>query len=120
MQPTVSPNFSTGGYTIASTADDLRLGRVTPEQLGDPLRVVMIDGKPFSFDNRRVLSYNMAGTRDVPIQVLGLDDPAFAVKVDARFNPIEGQGLRVVVVPSSERNGVMADLYRRGMIQRPR
>jgi hypothetical protein len=120
MQPTVSPNYSAGGRTIASTADDLRLGRVTPEQLGDPLRVVMIDGKPFSFDNRRVLSYNLADVSDAPIQVMGLDDPVFAARVDARFNPIEGQGLRVVVTPSGERNSVLTDLYRRGMIQKPR
>jgi hypothetical protein len=120
MQPTVSPNYSTGGHTIASTADDLRFGRVTPDQLGDPLRVVMVEGKPFSFDNRRIVSYNLADVSDVPIQVMGLDDAAFATRVRARFNPIDGEGLRVVVTPSSERSNVMADLYRRGLIQRPK
>lgn len=120
MQPTVSPNYSTGGHTIASTADDLRVGRVTPDQLGDPLRVVMIDGKPFSFDNRRIVSYNLADVGDVPIQVMGLDDAAFAARVDRRLSPIGGEGLRVIVTPSSERGSVIADLYRRGLIQRPR
>ena len=120
MQPTVSPNYSVGGHTIASTADDLRLGRVTPDGLGDPLRVVMIEGKPFSFDNRRLLSYSLADVREAPIQVMGLEDPAFARQVRARFNSIDGQGLKVVIATSGERPAVLADLYRQGKIQRPR
>lgn len=119
MQPTVSPNYSVGGHTIASTADDLRLGRVTPDDLGDPLRVVMIEGKPFSFDNRRLLSYSLADMREAPIQVMGVDDPAFAKSVRLRFNPIEGEGLKVVVAPSSERKAAMDHLYRHGMIKKP-
>ncbi|MFY7905637.1 MAG: hypothetical protein ACOVO0_05815, partial [Burkholderiaceae bacterium] len=118
MQPTVSPNYSVGGYTVAGTADDLRLGRITPEQLGDPLRVVMIDGKPFSFDNRRLLSYNLGGITDVPIRVMGLDDPKFATQVRDRFNPIRGQGWQVVVVPSVQRTPTIRDLYQQGLVNR--
>jgi YD repeat-containing protein len=120
MQPTVSPNYSEGGYTVTSTADDLRAGRITPEQLGDPLRVVMIDGKPFSFDNRRLLSYSLADMSDVPIQVMGLDDPVFAAKVDKRFNPIRNEGLQVVVVPSAERGATTSELYQLGLVRKKR
>ena len=119
MQPTVSPNFSTGG-TIESLAADLRAGRVNPNAVGEPLRVVMVDGNPFSFDNRRVVSYNLAGTRDVPIRLMGLDDPIFAQQVDRRFNPIGGEGMRVVVAPASQQAAVIQDLYNLGLVSKRR
>ena len=122
MQPTVSPNFSTGG-TIDSLASDLRAGRLTPDEVkGGPLRVVMMDGQPFSFDHRRLVSYNLAGVSDVPIQVMGLNDAVFAAKVRDRFNPVRGEGLQVVVTPSGPnnviRNSVISDLYDLGLVSR--
>lgn len=117
-QATASPNFSTGGHTIASTADDLRLGRVTPEQLGDPLRVMMVDGKPFSFDNRRLVSYNLAEMDSVPIQVMGMEDAAFASKFFQRLDPIRGEGLQVVIAKSAEQKAAQQQLYELGLIKR--
>lgn len=121
MQPTVSPNFSAGG-TIDTLAADLRAGRITPDTVnGGPLRVVMVDGQPFSFDHRRLVSYNMAGVQDVPIRVMNLaDDPVFAGQVRDRFNPIRGEGQQVVVVPSTGRPAVIRDLYNQGLVGRPR
>lgn len=117
MQPTVSPNFSDGG-TINSLAADLRARRITPDQVGDPLRVVMVEGRPFSFDNRRVISYNLAGETNVPIQIMGLDDPVFSARVRDRFNPIRGEGLQVVIVPATQRASVTNDLYNLGLVSK--
>ena len=61
-QSDASPFFSKGG-TIDSLVGDLRAGRVTADQVGDPLQVVMHQGKPFSIDNRRVVAFSQAGVR---------------------------------------------------------
>lgn len=117
-QPTASPNFSNGG-TIDSLVADLRAGRVRPDQVGDPLRVVLVEGRPFSFDNRRLVSFNAAGVDNVPIQVMGLEDAAFASRFRQRFNPILGEGQQVVIAKSADQKAAQQLLYRLGLTNRP-
>ena len=115
-QSDASPFFSNGG-TIDSLVTDLRSGKVFPEQVGDPLQVVMYGGKPFSIDNRRLLSFNQAGVDDVPIQVMSLKDPVAANRFFSRFDPIRGEGLNIVITPSLGRTAAQQLLKDYGLIR---
>lgn len=101
-QSHASPFFSKGG-TIDSLVADLRAGRVTPEQVGSPLQVAIYEGKPFSMDNRRLVAFNHAGITEVPIEIVSLKDRLVAQRFTSRFDPIGGEGLNIVITPSSAR-----------------
>jgi len=99
-QSTASQNFSTGGHTITSTAEQLRKGK-TPEELGIPtIRVVEKDGKLWTLDNRRLATFQAAGLKDIPMQKVSLKDPAIAKEFQKKFNPIDGQGNLIVITPN--------------------
>ena len=115
-QSDASPYFSNGG-TIDLLVTDLRTGKVFPEQIGDPLQVVMYGGKPFSMDNRRLVSFNQAGVNDVPIQVMSLKDPVAANRFFTRFDPIRGEGLNIVITPSLGRTAAQQLLKDYGLIK---
>ncbi|WLE58835.1 LysM peptidoglycan-binding domain-containing protein [Burkholderia plantarii] len=115
-QSDASPFFSKGG-TIDSLVSDLRSGKVIADQVGNPLQVVMHEGLPFSIDNRRLVAFNLAGVRDVPIQVVTLDNPAVAARFFDRFDPIGGVGKNIVIVPSSARTAAQLLLRDSGLIK---
>jgi hypothetical protein len=116
-QSTASPNFSKGG-TINDLVADLNNG-LRPEQVGGgPLQVVMRDGVPFSMDNRRLVAFNAAGAKDIPIEVVNLRDPSVAARFADRFDPIAGQGKMIVVVPNSGRTAAQQLLYDNSLIRR--
>ncbi|MBX9432000.1 hypothetical protein ACI2UZ_08050 [Ralstonia nicotianae] len=115
-QSDASPFFSKGG-TIDNLVADLRSGKVTPDQVGDPLQVVMHDGVPFSIDNRRLVAFNTAGIDNVPIQVVSLEDPAVAARFFDRFDSIGGTGQNIVITPSSGRTAAQQLLKDFGLIK---
>jgi hypothetical protein len=120
-QSDASPNFvdrTTGKSigTIDSLVSDLRAGRVTADQVGSPLQVVMHDGKPFSIDNRRLVAFNAAGVADVPIEIVSLKDPAVASRFRYRFDPIRGEGLNIVITPTSGRTAAQILMRDMGLI----
>jgi len=115
-QPDASPFFSKGG-TIDSLVGDLRSGKVTADEVGDPLQVVMHENLPFSIDNRRLVAFNLAGVNDVPIQIVSLEDAAVAARFFDRFDPIGGVGQHIVITPSSGRTAAQMLLQDSGLIQ---
>ncbi|WP_123863450.1 hypothetical protein [Burkholderia plantarii] len=82
---------------------DLRSGRVTADQVGNPLQVVMHERLPFSIDNRRLVAFNLAGVSDVPIKIVTLENSAVAARFFDRFDPIGGVGKNIVITPSPGR-----------------
>ncbi len=115
-QSDASPFFSKDG-TIDSLVSDLRSGKVIADQVGNPLQVVMHDGLPFSIDNRRLVAFNLAGVRDVPIEIVTLDNPAVAARFFDRFDPIGGVGKNIVIAPSSARTPAQLLLRDSGLIK---
>ncbi|WP_175875910.1 LysM peptidoglycan-binding domain-containing protein [Burkholderia sp. BCC0097] len=115
-QSDASPFFSKGG-TIDSLVSDLRSGKVIADQVGNPLQIVMHEGLPFSIDNRRLVAFNLAGVRDVPIQIVTLDNPAVAARFFDRFDPIGGVGKNIVIAPSSARTPAQLLLRDSGLIK---
>ena len=103
--------------TIDSLVADLRAGKVTPDQVGKPLQVVMYEGKPFSIDNRRLTAFNLAEVRDVPIEVVSLKDAGVAKRFFDRFDPIRGEGLNIVITPTSGRTAAQTLLRDQGLIK---
>lgn len=103
--------------TISSLVDELRAGRVTADQVGKPLQVVMYEGKPFSIDNRRLAGFNAAGVPDVSIEIVSLKDPAVATRFFNRFDPIRGEGYNIVITPTSGRVSAQTLLRDQGLIK---
>jgi filamentous hemagglutinin len=64
-QDSVSNTFK-DGKTLQATIDDLRSGKISPDDL-PPIRVFEKVGKIYSLDNRRLLAVSEAG---VPIKVV--------------------------------------------------
>ena len=77
----------------------------------------MHQGKPFSIDNRRLIGFNMVEVPDVPIQVMSLKDPIVADRFFKRFDPIGGEGLNIVVTPTSGRTAAQQLLKNYGLIK---
>jgi len=120
-QSDASPNFVdrvTGRPigTIDSLVSDLRAGRVSADQVGSPLQVVMYEGKPFSIDNRRLVAFNAAEVRDVPIQIVSLKDPGVSARFFDRFDPIRGEGQNIVITPASGRTAAQILMRDQGLI----
>jgi hypothetical protein len=115
-QSDASPSFSKGG-TIDSLVADLRSGKILPEQVGNPLQVVIYKGKPFSIDNRRLLGFSQAGVISTPIQVVSLSDPIVANRFFKRFDPIGGEGFNIVIAPAAERTAAQKLLKNTGLIK---
>ena len=115
-QPTVSPNFSKGGHTISSTVDDLKSGRITPDDI-DAIRVFEYAGKLWTLDNRRLVAFELAGIKKIPINKVSLKDPKIKKEFDQKFNPIDGKGDMAVVTPSTNRFSVEMLLKKYGKIK---
>ena len=113
-QPTASPNFSTGGHTITSTAKQLAAGK-SPTSLPS-IRVVEHNGQLFSLDNRRLAAFQAAGVKEIPIQRVSLSDPVIRTEFQKKFNPIDG-GSKIVIVPKSGRAAAEAVLRKQGKIK---
>jgi hypothetical protein len=113
-QPTVSPNFSSGG-TVNGLANDLRSGATAVSDV-PVIRVVAHNGGLLALDNRRVLSFSQAGVESIPLQVVSRSNPAVAAEFASKFNPIGGAGRFVVVTPSADRTAVEAVLRSYGLI----
>jgi hypothetical protein len=81
-----------------------------------PIRVVEMDGKLYSLDNRRLVAFKNAGVDGVPIHRVSLDDPKVAREFRAKFNPIEG-GTKIVITPGSGRREAEKLLAEKGKIK---
>jgi hypothetical protein len=113
--PTVSPFFSNGSR-IDQIVDLLREGELFPTDLPS-IQVVSQDGQLYSLDNRRLLSFNMAGINEVPVEVVSLDDPGIAFRFNRRFDPINNQGNYAVVVNRADRGSALNLLRENDMIK---
>jgi RHS repeat-associated protein len=84
-QDSISPRFQNGKF-IPDVAEGLRSGDIDPASI-DPIRVVDMNDRLYSLDNRRLAAYQMAGV-DVPVERVSLSDPAIAAKfADAYTTP---------------------------------
>jgi hypothetical protein len=99
-QDTVSPNFSNGG-TISEAVAKLRRGVLTADDF-PIIRVVERDGKLFSLDNRRLLTFQTANIESIQIKRLSLQDPDILNEFSRKFRPIEN-GEKIVVVQKTDR-----------------
>ncbi|MGY4281197.1 hypothetical protein ACVWXO_000417 [Bradyrhizobium sp. LM2.7] len=116
-QHVASPNFKEGG-TIDSLIADLLRGK-SPDLVGDPLRVVIKDGKAFSLDNRRLVAFSKAGLDNIPIQVVSESEPAIAKMLadPTRMNPLAGEGWFTVIATGKERDAARQLLLESGKIR---
>jgi len=102
-QSDASPFFSKGGR-IDDLVRDLRAGRVSPEAVGDgPIQVVQRGDRLFSLDNRRLAAFQQAGIDDIPIEIVSLRNPVVNRRFFTRFDPIDGEGLQLVLATSKQR-----------------
>ncbi len=115
-QPTASPFFSKNG-TIDDLVSELKSGRITATEVGEPLKVVMHNGLPFSMDNRRLVAFNLAGVKNVPINLVSLKDPVISKKFWQRFDPIGGEGKNIVMAKSSSQEWAKEILRDAGLIK---
>jgi hypothetical protein len=108
-QPTVSLNFSSNG-TINDLIAGLRNGTV---QVSDvpPIRVVEYNGQLVTLDNRRLLAFQAAGIKEIPIQQLSLSDPVVQRDFLRKYNPIEGGNI-IVVTPNAAGRADAEELLR--------
>jgi hypothetical protein len=120
-QSTVSSTFSDGVNTIDSTAAALRAGRLRPEDLGNPIRLVQHQGRLFSLDNRRLAAFSAAGIDDVPVEVISLNTRSVRREFRSKFNPVGGDGQQTVVIErAADRTAAERVLLDHGMIRPPR
>lgn len=88
-QPTISPNFSTG-QTLRKTIAEL-VGGKSPDSIGKPIRLVYLDDKYFTLDNRRLYALQQANLNDVPVEIVDRDALVMQMLAkDGRMNPIGG------------------------------
>ena len=73
----ISPRFQNGKF-IPDVAEGLRSGSIDPASV-DPIRVVDMNDKLYSLDNRRLAAFQMANV-NVPVERVSLSDPAIAAK----------------------------------------
>uniref|UniRef100_UPI0039F0DBBA hypothetical protein n=1 Tax=Bordetella sputigena TaxID=1416810 RepID=UPI0039F0DBBA len=77
----------------------------------------MHDWLPLSIDNRRLVAFNLAGVKDVPIQIMDLEDPVVAARYFDRFDPIGGIGQNIVITPTSGRTPAQLIIRDAGLIK---
>lgn len=65
-----------------------------------PYRVVEKDGKLWTLDNRRLATFQATELKDIPIEKVSLDDPGIAKEFNKKFDPIDGEGLLIVITPN--------------------
>ena len=95
-QNSISPTFSKEGQMVEGLIDDLRLGRITPDEIS-PIRVVRYDGKWWSLDNRRLYAFQQAGVHDIPIVYLDITYNRPWLDFVRKFNTMtDGQSIVVV------------------------
>jgi len=86
----------------------------SPDAIGNPIRVVIQDGKAFSLDNRRLVAFNQAGVKNIPIEVVRRSDVAKEFR--NKFNSIGGEGNFIVIDIAQNRRANEALLRQRGRI----
>lgn len=115
-QSDISPFFS-DGTPVGKTVDALRAGEITPEQVGSPIRVVNVDGTPFSMDNRRLAAFSLGGQTDIPIELVDLESgPILSQQFYDRFDPIDGEGYYTAVATRAQRVPTQQLLFDLGKI----
>jgi hypothetical protein len=114
IQATASPNMSTGGYTIQSTLEELIAGNSASSI--PTIRVVGYDGRLWTLDHRRLVSFKAAGLNEIPIRRLSLSDPAVAADFWGKLKPING-GRMIVIAPNADRAAAEALLRQMGKIK---
>ena len=95
--------------------NDLKVGNVTPDDL-DPIQVAIYQVKPFSIDNRRLVAFNVAGVKDIPIEIVSLNDPKVSQRFFDRFDPIDNEGIDIVITSTRGRNAAQQLLKDYGKI----
>ncbi len=58
-----------------------------------------------------------AGVKDIPVRRVSLKDPGIRKKFRQRFNPIDGEGKLIAVVPAKERKEAIDLLKKEGKIK---
>ncbi|MGY4397609.1 hypothetical protein ACVWZA_002803 [Sphingomonas sp. UYAg733] len=100
-QHAASPNFSKDG-TIRELIAELKNGK-SPDLVGTPIRVIFLNGKAFTLDNRRLVAFKAAKLNNIPIQVMSPNDPTVLnlLKNKTRMDPIAGEGHVIAIVPKN-------------------
>ena len=98
-QPTVSQNFSSGGE-INDLAAGLRAGKIKITDI-PIIRIVEFDGKIYTLDNRRLVAFQNAGVRRIPIRRVSLNDRLVFDDFFDKLNPVN-EGKNVIVIPGSK------------------
>ncbi|MDX6694606.1 MAG: hypothetical protein QOF02_2209 [Blastocatellia bacterium] len=97
-QDTANPIFS-DGRNINDTIAELKARPGLAEEI-TPIKVFEQNGNLWSLDNRRLLAYQSAGIKEIPITRVSLSDPKIFKEYLKKFKPIEG-GRKIVVVPKA-------------------
>ncbi len=97
-QPTVSQNFSSGGE-INDLAAGLRAGKIKITDI-PIIRIVEFDGKIYTLDNRRLVAFQNAGVRRIPIRRVSFKDPNIEEEFFRKYNPVN-KGANIVIIPNA-------------------
>ena len=114
-QSDASPFFNKGGR-VDELANNLSTGQISPNDI-PPIQVVEYQGKLFSLDNRRLAAFNSAGIDDIPVERVSLDNPIVKDRFFERFDPIDGEGLQIVIATSKQRQNAQELLFQQGKIK---
>jgi hypothetical protein len=67
------------------------VGGKSPDSIGKPIRLVYLDDKYFTLDNRRLYALQQANLNDVPVEIVDRDALVMQMLAkDGRMNPIGG------------------------------
>jgi hypothetical protein len=99
-QDTASPNYS-DGRTISETIEGLKINPEKAETIS-PIRVVENDGKFWTLDNRRLVAFQNARIKEIPVIIESLTSPKILKEFTKKFAPIEG-GKKIVIATKAQR-----------------
>lgn len=91
----------------------------SPDSIGKPIRLVYVDDKYLTLDNRRLYAFQQANLNDVPVEIVDRADPLIQQMLakKGRMNPIGGEGRTIEIATKAERSGVLARLRDAGLIR---
>jgi hypothetical protein len=75
------------------------------------------EGKYFSLDNQRLVTFQQAGIQEIPIKIISLENQMVAKRFFARFDPIAGEGNSIVMVTTQLRQMSQQLLNNMGLIK---
>ncbi|MGB7978992.1 MAG: hypothetical protein WCF19_07545, partial [Chlamydiales bacterium] len=75
------------------------------------IRIVEFDGKIYTLDNRRLVAFQNAGVRRIPIRRVSLNDRLVFDDFFDKLNPVN-EGKNVIVIPGSKYRKEMENILR--------